>query len=134
MTTQERRSDAYLRAMLDVLAAPTAQRDASTTLWRRNVFTLVIAISAGCSGNTSQTNYARGVEVQEACCENVPDATRDQCLREVVRVADPNAQTTATNEQTYRCVVDLFVCDPASGHETPASAQAQHDCIEELQQ
>ena len=111
-----------------------AKRDASTTLWRRNVLTLSIAILAGCSGNKTQTNYSRGVEVQEQCCESLQDAARDQCLREVVRVDDPAAQRTATNEQTYRCVVDLFICDSSTGHETPASAQAQHDCIEELQQ
>ncbi|HEY4057733.1 MAG TPA: hypothetical protein VGM39_14060 [Kofleriaceae bacterium] len=94
---------------------------------------ILSVVLAACGGNNHQSNYSRGVQVQEQCCENLAGGARDACLQQVVRVDDPNAQKTATNEQTYACVVDHFTCDPATGHETAASAQAQHDCTDDLQ-
>jgi hypothetical protein len=88
---------------------------------------------AACGGNKGGDTYARGVQVQEQCCENLQGPARDQCLKEVIRVDDPNAQRTATNQQTYACITEHFVCDPQTGHETQASAQAQHDCTDDLQ-
>ena len=59
-------------------------------------------------------------------------AARDSCLRDVVRIDDRAATQTATNQLTYACVVEHFVCDPRTGHETRESAQAQHDCTDDL--
>lgn len=140
------RHDAYLHALLDgkqVIA--DAVREQRTTPERRtpvtptrwwfalSAFALFCALAA-CSGNKGGGDtYARGVQVQEQCCENLQGPARDSCLKEVVRVDDPNAQRTATNQQTYACITEHFVCDPQTGHETQQSAQAQHDCTDDLQ-
>lgn len=142
MALIDARNDAYLRAVMygkQVIAS--AVRETSATPRRRIVttprtwvaLTALALIVAACGGNKAQSNYSRGVQVQEQCCENLSGSARDACLSQVVRVEDPAAQKTATNEQTYACVVDHFVCDPTTGHETQASAQAQHDCTDELQ-
>lgn len=142
MALIDARNDAYLRALLtgtQVIAR--AVRESAATLRRRPVATprTWIALSAlslilaACGGNSQPSNYSRGVQVQEQCCEHLGGGARDTCLQQVVRVDDPTAQKTATNEQTYACVVDHFTCDPATGHETTESAQAQHDCTDELQ-
>lgn len=137
------RGNAYLRALLhgkDVIAA--AVREARTTPGRNTVVTTLrwwIALTAtaialaACGGTASNDTYARGTQVQEQCCENLQGEGRDRCLGEVIRVGDPAAARTATNQQTFACVVEHFVCDPQTGRETQASAQAQHDCTDDLQ-
>ena len=37
------------------------------------------------------------------------------------------------NQSTFACVVDHFTCDPTTGHATKDSAQAQLECIQDLQ-
>ena len=150
MNTELPRRGAYLRAVKHgvahghrVLAA--AVRDASTTVtpgtvvrpqrwWFTLRVTAIALVLLACGGPTRTDTYARGTDLQEACCESLAGAPRDTCLAAIVRIADPGAAATATNQQTYACVVDHFVCDPATGHETAASAQAQHDCTDELLQ
>ena len=153
MKSELSRRGAYLQAVEHgvqhgpgVLAA--AVRDASTTVARDSVVrpqrwwialraAIVTAIALAllaCGGPTRTDTYARGADLQEACCESLAGAPRDACQRAIVRIQDPGAAATATNQQTYACVVDHFVCDPATGHETAASAQAQHDCTDELLQ
>jgi len=138
------RGNAYLRAFVhgkDVIAA--AVRGRRATPWRTTVvpasrwwlaLTATALLLVGCraGGATPTDTHARGTQVQEACCEYLQGAERDRCLAEVVRVPDPAAAQTATNQQTYACVVEHFVCDPSTGRETAESAQAQHDCIEDL--
>lgn len=144
MTQTKIRGDAYLRALLDgkqVIATAVRERGAtparSTVVTARRwwvAFTATALLAIGCGGGgKSRDTYAKGVQVQEQCCESLSGPARDNCLKEVVRVDDPNAQKTATNQQTYACVVEHFVCDPKTGHETAASAQAQHDCTDDLQ-
>jgi hypothetical protein len=77
--------------------------------------------------------YARGTQVQEQCCENLSGPARDQCLQKIVRVGDPEVAKTQVNQAQYACIVEHFVCDPARGHATQASAQAQMDCIQDLE-
>lgn len=87
----------------------------------------------GCGGGGKRTDtYQRGTKVQEQCCENLSGPQRDQCLQKIVHVNDPKVAGTPANQAQYACVVDHFVCDPAQGHATQASAQAQMDCIQEL--
>ena len=142
MIDRRQRGNAYLRAILDgraILAA--AMRDDSTTprskgvaiaaRWWFALTAIVLGLSA-CRTSKHDT-YARGTQLQEECCEHLDGANRDACLREVVRVDDPGAAPTATNQQTYACVVEHFVCDPRTGREPPASAQAQHDCTDDIQ-
>jgi hypothetical protein len=50
-----------------------------------------------------------------------------------VRVEDQTVARTSTNQATYACVVDHFVCDPSSGRPTQKSAQEQLECIQDLQ-
>jgi hypothetical protein len=97
--------------------------------------TLALAVLGwGCGGGGGHKDtYARGTEVQEACCEHLSGPARDQCLQKIVRVGDPEVAKTDVNQQQYACVVDHFVCDPQSGHATQASAQEQMDCIQDLQ-
>lgn len=88
----------------------------------------------GCGGGGKRKDtYARGTQVQEECCENLSGASRDQCLQKIVRVSDPEVAKTDVNQQQYACVVEHFVCDPAKGHATQASAQAQMDCLQDLE-
>ncbi len=136
------RGNAYLRALLHGKAVIAgAVREARTTPARKTVVTTLrwwVALTAtalalaACGGRGGTDTYARGTGVQEACCENLQGVDRDRCLGEVVRVGDPAAAHTATNQQTFACVVEHFVCDPQTGRETKASAQAQLDCTEDL--
>jgi len=95
----------------------------------------VLALAAGCGGGGGghKDTYAKGTQVQEACCEHLKGGERDACLQKIVRVSDPEVAKTDINQQQYACVVDHFVCDPQSGHATQASAQEQMDCIQDLQ-
>ncbi len=96
--------------------------------------TLALSVLAiGCGGNSPRDTYARGTEVQEQCCEHLQGPGRGACLQQIVRVGDPEVAKTAVNQQQYACVVDHFVCDPAQGHATQASAQEQMDCIQALE-
>lgn len=98
------------------------------------VLRLWVAISlAACGGGHRGDTYAKGTQVQEQCCENLKDASRDECLKKIVRVSDPEVAKTSTNQQQYACVTEHFVCDPQTGHATQASAQAQLDCIQDLE-
>lgn len=94
---------------------------------------LSIALVAACGGGKRPDTYARGADVQGQCCEHLQGGARDQCLSGVVRVDDRGVASTPANQATYACVVDHFVCDPASGHPTQPSAQAQLECIQDLQ-
>ena len=94
--------------------------------------TLLLAFAAACGGGGSHgDSYARGTQVQEACCERAPG--RDACLKQIVRIEDKTVAGSPVNQSTFACVVDHFSCDPASGHATKASAQAQLECIQDLQ-
>jgi hypothetical protein len=97
--------------------------------------TLALSLLAiGCGGGSSKPHdtYARGTEVQEQCCEHLQGPRRDACLQQIVRVGDPDVAQTGINQAQYACVVEHFVCDPAQGHATQESAQAQMDCIQAL--
>jgi hypothetical protein len=134
-------ADAHLDAVLrgrTVLA--TAVRERPITPPRATVarvLRLWIALSlAACGGGGGKggDTYARGTQVQEQCCENLKDGARDECLKKIVRVGDPEVAKTDINQQQYACVTEHFACDPATGHATQASAQAQLDCIQDLEQ
>jgi hypothetical protein len=94
-----------------------------------------IALVAACGGGGGKRSdtYARATDVQGQCCENLNGSARDTCLSQVVRVDDQTVAKTSTNQATYACVVDHFVCDPASGRPTQQSAQQQLECIQDLQ-
>jgi hypothetical protein len=112
----------------------TASRNtvASVTRWWVIVIGLVLAACGG--GDRPKNAYARASHAQERCCEHLQGPPRDQCLQALVRVEDPAVAATDTNQDTYACVVRHFACDPATGHATQASAQAQLDCIQDLDQ
>ena len=93
----------------------------------------LLLLACGGGGGKKKDTYARGTDVQEGCCENLSGPARDQCLQKIVRVGDPEVAKTSVNQEQYACIVDHFVCDPAKGHATQASAQAQMDCIQDLQ-
>jgi hypothetical protein len=93
---------------------------------------LVAATLVACGGKRVDP-YAHATEVQEACCEHLAGGARDACLKGIVRVEDPAVAKTSANEATYGCVTQHFACDAATGHATPASAQAQLECIQDLE-
>jgi hypothetical protein len=122
----------------DVIA--TAIRERRVTKRRVTVVTplrwwiaLSIAVVAACGGGKRPDTYARATDVQGQCCEHLQGGTRDKCLSGVVRTDDQGIASTPVNQATYACVVDHFTCDPASGHPTQPSAQAQLECIQDLQ-
>lgn len=137
------RGNGYLRALRhDKAVTAGAMREGRTTPARRTVVTALrwwvtvtaaALVLAACGGGRRDDTYARGTQAQEACCENLQGVDRDRCLGEVIRLDDPAAARTATNQQTFACVVEHFVCDPQTGRETRASAQAQHDCTDDLE-
>lgn len=67
------------------------------------------------------------------CCENLGGPARDRCLRDIPRAHDSRVAQTTTNQETYSCVAEHFVCNPATGRATRESAQAQHDCLDDLE-
>jgi len=94
----------------------------------------LVACGGGGGGKASGSDtYTRATDVQGTCCEHLAGDARAQCLQQVIRVDDPAAAKTSINQQTYACVVDNFTCDPASGKPTQQSAQAQLECIQELE-
>lgn len=109
------------------------QRERPATKWLATVALILLASACGGGGGKSKDTYAKGTQVQEQCCENLNGPARDECLKKIVRVDDPEVAKAPANQQQYACVVDNFVCDPQQGHATQASAQAQMDCIQELQ-
>jgi hypothetical protein len=91
-------------------------------------FTLV-----ACGGGRHGDTYAKATEAQQQCCEHLAGSGRDDCLQKIVRVPDRDVAKTSTNQATYACIEDSFVCDPRSGHATTASSQQAMDCIQDLQ-
>ena len=140
MTKASPKVDAHLHAVLHgrhVLAgAVREQQDTPRRTTVARVLRLWVALTlAACGGGGGRGDtYAKGTQVQEQCCENLKDGARDECLRKIVRVTDPEVAKTQTNQQQFACVTEHFVCDPATGHATQASAQAQLDCIQDLEQ
>lgn len=141
MTERLERADAHLK--VDPAALQTIEkaiRERPITMPRATVVKPVrwwialtlAAFVVACGGGGKRTDtYAKATDVQADCCENLDGAARDRCLSEIVRLDDPEAVKTSTNQATYACVVEHFVCDPARGRPTAASAQAQYDCIED---
>jgi hypothetical protein len=118
------------RAVRERLA--TSRRNTVVRPLRWWVPLTVAFVLAACGGGGKGTDtYAKGTDAQAQCCENLAGAERDRCLSEIVRVPDPDAAKTSTNQATYACVVEHFVCNPQTGKPTQTSAQAQYDCIED---
>ena len=99
--------------------------------WIAASFALLAACSGG--GSKKPDTYARANDVQGDCCQHLNGGSRDQCLRGIVRIDDTAVAKTDTNQATYACVVDHFQCNPETGHPTQPSAQAQLECIQDLQ-
>src|SRR5262245_11352531 len=108
-------------------------RELRVTPLLATVTSVLLFAACGGGGGKHGDTYARGTEVQEQCCEHLGGPARDGCLQKIVRVSDPDVAKTSSNQQQYACVVEHFDCDPASGHATAASAQAQMDCIQDLE-
>ena len=104
---------------------------ASISRWWIIAIGLVLAACGGGGGHHGDM-YAKGDQVQSQCCEHLAGAERDQCLGALPRVGDPGVASYSTTQDVYACVAENFVCDPATGHATQASAQSQLDCIQDL--
>jgi hypothetical protein len=93
-----------------------------------------LALAAACGGGKTRhaDRYAAATNLQQQCCEKAPD--RDACLGDIVRAPDADIATAPANQATFACVQENFECDAATGRATPASTQAQFDCIQDLPQ
>lgn len=113
----------------------TAPRNtvASLSRWWIIAIGLVLAACGG-GGKRHGDMYAKGDQAQSACCEHLTGGERDQCLGGLVRANDPSVASYSSTQDVYACVAENFVCDPATGHATQASAQSQLDCIQDLGQ
>jgi len=94
---------------------------------------IAAALAAACGGHHTDS-YRQATSEQTSCCEHLTGPARDQCLGQIVRVDDPQVATAPANRDTYGCIENHFVCDPATGHATRDSAQEQYDCIVSLNQ
>jgi hypothetical protein len=93
-----------------------------------------LTLVAACGGGKRADRYAAATNLQEACCEHLAADARASCLQAIVRAPDPDVAKAPANQATFACVQEHFVCDPATGHATAESAQAQLDCIQDLPQ
>jgi hypothetical protein len=138
MTEQRLRPEAYLDAMIrgrHVLARAVRERRATpfhTTLAAAIRSTWIVVILVACGGRQHGDTYAKATSAEQACCEHLTGTTRDQCLHRIVRIQDPAVASSSTNQATYACVEEHFVCDPQTGHATQVSAQDQMDCVQDL--
>jgi hypothetical protein len=121
--------------------APASRADARavyprrpTTVARATRLAAFAILVAACGGRPHGDTYQHATAVEQSCCEHLAGAARDQCLGAVVHVDDPAVATSSTNQQTFACVQDHFVCDASTGRATRQSAQAQLDCIADLEQ
>lgn len=113
-------------------ASPGGRREPRFTPRLATLCCLILWLAAcGGSGPKKET-YHQAVSKQEACCNGLDGAARDQCLSGIVRVDDPAVQASDANLATYACVEKHFVCDAATGTATKDSAQSQLDCINDL--
>ena len=87
----------------------------------------------GSKASSTGDRYAKAADIQSECCQHLQGGARDQCLAGVVKVDDTGTAANSVNQATYACVIEHFVCDPASGHPTQPSAQAQLECIQDLE-
>jgi hypothetical protein len=111
---------------------PSTPRHTTAKRLRHGWIIALAAALAACGGHSHGDAYAKATSAQQACCEQGPD--RDACLQQIVRVDDPAVAKTSTNQATYACIEDHFVCDPSTGRASQESAQAQYDCIADLGQ
>ena len=93
------------------------------------VLSLAAAISA-CA--TTDTNHYRPALVsQEQCCNRLMDPNaKHACLADIPRTQD---ESSPINQETFQCVERHFACDPNTGRATRDSAQAQLDCLNDLE-
>ena len=131
LTLVRRDREVIAKAIREHRATKPAATVTPTLRWWFAI-TLAIAACGGGGGSKKGDTYARATDAQQQCCENLSDAARDRCLGDVVRVEDRGVAKTEVNQATYACVVQHFVCDPASGRPTQPSAQAQLECIQDL--
>lgn len=123
-----------VKTIREQMATPGNATVVRNARWWVSLSLAAAALLGACGGGSSKRDtYARGTQVQEQCCEHLQGAGRDQCLQQIVRVNDPEVAKTSTNQSQYACVVDHFQCDAQTGHATQTSAQAQLDCIQDLQ-
>lgn len=108
-------------------------RGARISRWWVAVSFAFLAACGGGNGGKKADTYARASDVQGDCCQHLQGGARDQCLQGIVRIDDAAVAKTSANQATYACVVDHFQCNPETGHPTQASAQAQLECIQDLQ-
>lgn len=144
MTPRRERDDAKLalvrrdreviaKAIREHRATKVPATVAPTARWWVAISLALVAACGGGGGGKKSDTYTRASHVEAECCEHLSGPSRDQCLGELVKVSDKDVAKTDVNQETYACVAEHFVCDPNTGHPTQPSAQAQLECIQDLQ-
>lgn len=116
-----------------VIGSSRNSRFAVRRWWLALALAAVAACGGGNGGGKKSDTYARATDAQGDCCQHLKGGDRDQCLAGIIRVDDAEIARTETNQATYACVVQHFQCNPETGHPTQQSAQAQLECIQDLQ-
>lgn len=111
--------------------AATLPRDTVTAALRRSLAIAALIVVGACGGAKQSDTHARATDLQGACCEHLQGGGRDTCLAQIPRVDDPQIAHHTTSQRTFGCVAEHFVCNPATGRPTQASAQAQLECIQD---
>jgi hypothetical protein len=97
----------------------------------RAVLALLLGVTAASCATTNANYYRPALAAQESCCKGLTDpGARNACLADVPRTQD---EASSINQETFSCVQRNFRCDPATGRATHESAQAQLDCLNDLE-
>jgi hypothetical protein len=92
---------------------------------------LALALATTACATTNANHYRPALATAERCCEGLSDASaRSACLADVPRTED---EASPINQETFQCIERHFRCDPATGRATRESAQAQLDCLNDLE-
>jgi hypothetical protein len=136
------RNDSVFRGVLPNGRAPAnagshhVSRRKHMNRWTRliTVSTLITAAALVACGGAQRNHYRASLGKQESCCKQLPDdGSSAACMNEIPKVDDPAAETAQTNQETFACVERYFMCDVNTGRATKESAQAQLDCLNELE-
>jgi hypothetical protein len=111
----------------------TPRRTTVAHALRRWIAPLALVLVGACGGNKHADMHAQATNVQAECCEHLQAGDRDRCLAELPRIDDPQVAHHTTSQRTFACVAEHFVCDPVTGRPTQPSAQAQLECIQDLE-
>ena len=89
-------------------------------------------LAAGACATAPINHYRQALSSEELCCNNLRDpGARNACLADIPHV--PGDEMSPLNQETFGCTERNFRCDPGTGRASRESAQAQLDCLNDLE-